>query len=119
MNSTSNLENKAFVLTDQAAKQIETIRLSKKDDRLLLRVEVIGGGCAGFQYRFSWVSPPVEKDDELIVHKSGVSIVIDKTSLEFMHGSVLDYQKELIGSWFQVQNPNVSSKCGCGASFGV
>lgn len=119
MNNKSISEIKAFVLTDKAAKQIESIRLSKKNNSLLLRIEVIGGGCAGFQYRFSWVNPPIENDDNLIEHISGVSIVIDNSSLKFLHGSVLEYQQELIGSWFQVQNPNVSSKCGCGASFGI
>ena len=84
---------------------------------LKLRVYIEGGGCSGFQYIFKFDS--IKNSDDLIFKKNDVSVVIDEISLELIKGGTLDYTEELIGSYFQVINPNASSACGCGTSFSI
>ena len=81
------------------------------------RISVLGGGCAGFQYKFDFENNKNE-DDVLIVTKK-ISVVIDNTSFNLIKGSKIDYVKELIGSSFKIINPQASSACGCGTSFSL
>ena len=60
-----------------------------------------------------------KNDDDLVFEKNGIEVVVDEVSLELVHGGTLDYVEELIGSYFQVTNPNASSSCGCGTSFSI
>ena len=78
-----------------------------------LRVSVKGGGCSGFKYNFSFDSS-TNKDDVIFNNA-----VIDKTSLDIIHGSVIDFKVEMIGESFVINNPKASSSCGCGLSFSV
>ena len=57
--------------------------------------------------------------DDFIFEKNDVAVIIDEISLELIKGGTLDYTEELIGSYFQVINPNASSACGCGTSFSI
>ena len=98
--------------TEEANKQISKI-LSEQGKKSYFRILVQGGGCSGFKYNFSFVEK-VENDD-VIFDK----IIIDKNSLEIIDGSVLDYQKEMIGSSFVIKNPKALSSCGCGLSFSI
>ncbi|MGB0507674.1 MAG: HesB/IscA family protein [Pikeienuella sp.] len=82
-----------------------------------LRVAVLGGGCSGFQYEFTLVDGP--DDDDLILAAGPGSVLIDPVSQPFLSGSVIDFQDELIGARFAVNNPNATSSCGCGTSFSI
>ena len=82
-----------------------------------LGVAVLGGGCSGFQYNFSFEEQ--SNDDDLLIERNGARVVVDSTSLELLKGSELDYVEEMVGSAFQVKNPNATSSCGCGNSFSV
>ena len=82
-----------------------------------LRVEVLGGGCSGFQYRFGLDENM--QDDDVVMEHDGVKIAVDGTSLPFLEGSVIDYKDELIGARFAIENPNAASECGCGTSFSI
>ncbi len=99
-----------------AAAQISTI-LKSEDRQALLRVSVSGGGCSGFQYGFDLVDE--QNDDDLIIERDGVRVVIDPVSLPFLEGSEIDYVDSLIGAAFKVHNPNATSSCGCGTSFSI
>ena len=98
--------------TDSANTQIKRI-ISEQGKDYYFRISVKGGGCSGFKYNFTF-DKKIEKDD-LIFNKT----VIDKSSLEIINGSIVDYQKEMIGSSFVIKNPQASSSCGCGLSFSV
>lgn len=53
-----------------------------------------------------------------VFEKDGGKVVIDKESLEFVRGSTVDFEQELIRSAFVViNNPRAVSGCGCGTSF--
>ena len=100
---------KKLNFTNQALIQINKITVGK--DKKYFRITVQGGGCSGFKYSFGFDSK--SNNDDVIFDK----IVIDKSSLEIISGSIVDFKKEMIGESFVINNPNASSSCGCGLSF--
>ncbi len=81
-----------------------------------LRVAVEGGGCSGFQYDIRFDQPA---EDDLVLEKDGMQVLIDPVSLPFLENAVIDFTEELIGARFVIDNPNASSSCGCGISFSM
>ena len=104
-------------LTESAAKRIGELIALEGDASLMLRLTVSGGGCSGFQYSFSFDNA-TQADDHLF-ERSGVKMIIDDTSLDLLAGAEVDFVEDLVGSAFQVKNPNATSSCGCGTSFSV
>jgi iron-sulfur cluster assembly accessory protein len=102
-------------LTDRAATKIKEL-LSEQTGDQALRVAVRGGGCSGFQYALAF---DARKDDDHVFERDGVNVVVDKTSMQFVFGSEVDYVDGLQGAGFAVNNPNVEAACGCGSSFTV
>ena len=103
---------KKIKFTERAKKQIEKIT-SESDSKKYFRISVKGGGCSGFKYNFSFDSTTSKED--IIFNNT----VIDKTSLDIINGSVIDFKVEMIGQSFVINNPKASSSCGCGLSFSV
>lgn len=103
-------------VSDAAAKRIVKI-LQKQADKSALRISVEGGGCSGFSYKFDLVSDT--NDDDLIIEKDGAKVLIDSISVPYIDGSVIDFIDDLMGQSFQINNPNVTSSCGCGVSFAI
>jgi iron-sulfur cluster assembly accessory protein len=107
----------AVQLSDKAAGKIKELIGSNDDaSEQALRVAVRGGGCSGFQYALALDQPKAE--DHVFEHQ-GVSVVVDKVSMQFVFGSQVDYVDGLQGAGFVVNNPNVVAACGCGSSFQV
>jgi iron-sulfur cluster assembly protein len=106
----------SVTLSPSAAKRIARITASQPAGTML-RVEVIGGGCSGFSYRFGFAHQ-VNADD-IVVERDGAKAVVDEASLPFLAGSEIDFVDEIIGASFKVNNPNATSGCGCGTSFSV
>ena len=98
--------------TDKAIKQVDWL-VSKKEPGTYFRISVLGGGCSGFKYDFSF-DRDIDKEDIKINN-----IVIDKASLEILRGSEVDYVSELMGTAFKISNPKTKSSCGCGISFSI
>ena len=96
----------------EAVEKIDQL-VSKKPMGTFFRIAVKGGGCSGFKYDFSF-DDKIEDAD--IKDKN---IVIDKSSLEMLKGSEVNYVKELIGTSFKISNPKTKSSCGCGISFSL
>jgi iron-sulfur cluster assembly accessory protein len=103
-------------VTDRAAKRIAAI-LAREPAGSMLRVAVNGGGCSGFQYDFSITTE--RNDDDLVIEKNGVAVLVDEMSLPFMSGAEVDFADEIIGAAFRINNPNATASCGCGTSFSV
>jgi iron-sulfur cluster assembly accessory protein len=107
----------AIVLSDKAVEKIgELLGGQAEAEGQALRVAVRGGGCSGFQYALAFDRA---KDDDHVFEVDGVAVVVDKTSMQFVFGSEVDYVEGLQGAGFQVNNPNVVAACGCGSSFQV
>lgn len=104
-------------VTDAAFQRLAEIIEAENAAGSHLRVAVLGGGCSGFQYKFELDAETAE--DDVVLSKDGVSVVIDAVSLPFLSGAVIDFKRELIGDRFAVENPNAASTCGCGTSFSV
>ena len=102
---------KKINFTSQALNQIN--KIATGDDKKFFRIAVQGGGCSGFKYNFSFESKA--NDDDVIFDKT----IIDKSSLEIISGSEVDFKKEMIGESFVINNPNATASCGCGLSFSV
>jgi iron-sulfur cluster assembly protein len=105
-----------ITLTDTAAVKIKDLLGAQEEADQALRVAVRGGGCSGFQYSLALDK---RRDDDHVFENSGVSVVVDPTSMQFVYGSQVDYVDGLQGAGFQVNNPNVVAACGCGSSFQV
>ncbi len=107
----------AISLTDRAAEKIkELLGEQQNAAEQALRVSVRGGGCSGFQYALAFDQ---RRDDDHVFQHNGVSVVVDKVSMQFVFGSEVDYVESLQGAGFAVNNPNVVAACGCGSSFQV
>ena len=107
----------AVTLTDSALAKIRELTVSNENaEEQALRVAVRGGGCSGFQY--SLALDKAKEDDHVFDHE-GISVLVDKVSMQFVFGSVVDYVEGLQGAGFAVNNPNVVAACGCGSSFQV
>jgi iron-sulfur cluster insertion protein len=114
----NDVDTEPFGLTESAAVQISKLLLMEGEpEKKFMRVAVDGGGCSGFQYIFKFDTE--RNNDDLVFEKNGVEVVVDEISLELVTGGRLDYVEELIGSYFQIANPNASSSCGCGTSFSI
>ena len=102
-------------ITDSAQDQIATVL--KKDSAKYFRITVLGGGCAGFQYKFDFEN--LKNEDDILIHNEKIDVIIDETSMELIQNSKIDYVHELIGSSFKITNPQATSSCGCGTSFSI
>ncbi|MFK7967810.1 MAG: iron-sulfur cluster insertion protein ErpA [Rickettsiaceae bacterium] len=106
-----------FDITDKAALRISKLIASEQNAKVALRVAVDGGGCSGFMYNYNLVDKI--NDDDFILEKHGVKIAIDPLSQTFLTKCKLEFIEELGSTYFQISNPNVTAKCGCGNSFNI
>jgi iron-sulfur cluster assembly protein len=105
-------------ITETAARKIRTLMSTQGIDEGGLRVGVKGGGCSGLSYIFAW-EREARLGDRVFEGPEGAKIFVDRKSLLFLSGTVLDYDTALIGRGFVFNNPNAKSSCGCGSSFGA
>jgi iron-sulfur cluster insertion protein len=103
---------KKIEFTNRAIEQIEKMTNEDKFKKFF-RISVKGGGCSGFKYDFSIDNK--NSNEDIVFGKA----IIDKSSLDIIAGSIIDFKKEMIGESFVIENPQASSSCGCGLSFSV
>ena len=99
-------------ITENAKKQIAKLLINESKGSFF-RVAVEGGGCSGFKYNFGFDTKT--NDDDVVFDK----VIIDRSSLDIISGSVVDFKKEMIGESFVIDNPKATASCGCGLSFSV
>jgi len=104
-----------LVFSDNAANKVKQLIEEEGNPGLKLRVFVTGGGCSGFQYGFTF--DEVQNEDDTVMEKGGVQLLIDPMSYQYLSGAEIDYTEGLEGAQFVIKNPNATSTCGCGSSF--
>lgn len=102
-------------ITTLAADKVKEISKSEGLEGQGLRLRVVGGGCAGFQYDLYFEDKPTDLDEQFESH--GVKLFVDPLSYQYLDGTEIDYVEGAHGSGFKFGNPNVSGTCGCGSSF--
>jgi iron-sulfur cluster assembly protein len=103
-------------ITESAASELKGYLEKQGKPTAGLRIFISAGGCSGLSYGMV----PEEKtgDDDYVILQHGAKLIIDKSSMPFIAGSVIDFQSDkLMGGGFVVKNPNAVSTCGCGESF--
>jgi iron-sulfur cluster insertion protein len=104
-----------LVFTDSAAEKVRRLIEEEGNAELKLRVFVQGGGCSGFQYGFTFDEET--GDDDTVMQKNGVTLLIDAMSYQYLVGAEIDYKEDIEGAQFVIKNPNATTTCGCGSSF--
>jgi iron-sulfur cluster assembly protein len=108
-----------ITVTESAAQKAITLisnSAAPAESELGLRMQVVGGGCSGFQYNLEFGSA---KGTDKVFEFHGLKIFVDPRSTLYLAGSVLDYNDGLMDSGFKITNPNAKNTCGCGESFSV
>jgi len=106
-----------LLFTENAAFKVKQLIDEEGNNNLKLRVFVSGGGCSGFQYGFTF--DETINEDDTIMEKNGVKLLVDPMSFQYLIGAEIDYQENIKGAQFVIKNPAASSTCGCGSSFSV
>ncbi len=81
-----------------------------------MRLEVLNGGCSGYQYKFT-LATTIDEAHDTLIERAGAKLVIDNTSLPIVQGSKINYGETPAGPNFRIANPNVTTACNCGQSF--
>jgi len=106
-----------IVLTKKAIEKVKEIAAGEGIENLVLRVKVVGGGCAGFSYDIFFEDNVLDMDE--VDEQDGIKVATDMLSYQYVDGVTIDYVETPMGAGFKFLNPNVKSTCGCGSSFSV
>ena len=113
--SESTTQLRPVTITEKAARRIAALMAEEANPGLMLRIAVSGGGCSGFQYGFTFDENQEEGDTR--VDRSGVTLLVDPMSFQYLQGAEIDYKEDVQGAQFVIRNPNAKTTCGCGSSF--
>ena len=106
-----------ITITESAKSKIKDLLLEENNPNLALRTFVQGGGCSGFSYGFTF--DDVMNEDDFEIPLDEYKVLVDAMSMQYLTGAEIDYKEDLMGSSFSIKNPNATTTCGCGSSFGV
>jgi iron-sulfur cluster assembly accessory protein len=109
---------KLIKLTEAAGRKVS--QLMRRDGVAdgALRVKIVGGGCAGLEYKMDFEKNPATPKD-ILIQSAGVRVLVDVKSALYVSGSEIDFQDKMIGGGFKIHNPNATATCSCGESFSV
>lgn len=116
-NPQESTANAPIIIHESAVRKTKALMEMEKNDALMLRLFITGGGCSGFQYGFAFEEKLQE--DDLTIRKDGMTLVIDSMSVQYLNGAEVSYNEGLEGAMFIVKNPNAKTTCGCGSSFSI
>lgn len=97
--------------------KLKQLFAEENNPNMKLRVFVQGGGCSGFQYGFTFDEQ--QNEDDFLIDIDGVNVLVDSMSSQYLQGAEIDFIESLSGSQFSIKNPQATTTCGCGSSFGV
>ncbi len=115
---TVTIETKlTMVVTDIAKEKLAAFLGDKPLDSVGVRISVQPGGCSGATYGMEFGEKP--EANEMTLVANGVKLFIDPSHGPLLNGITVDYLDEMMGGGFKIHNPNATSSCGCGKSFGA
>jgi iron-sulfur cluster assembly protein len=109
---------KLIKLTESAGRKVSQLMQRDGVAEGALRVKIVGGGCAGLEYKMDFEKNPATPKD-ILVQTAGVRVLVDVKSALYVSGSEVDFQDKMIGGGFKIHNPNATATCSCGESFSV
>lgn len=108
-------EAAAVELTEIAATKVKTLLAQEGRDDLNLRIAVQPGGCSGLRYQLFFDDRNLEGDTRAEIN--GVGVVVDRMSVPYLGGAVIDFVDTIEKQGFTIDNPNAQGSCACGDSF--
>ncbi len=102
-------------LSDEAASKVKSLLDQEGRDDLALRIAVQPGGCSGLRYQLFFDERTL--DGDVVTDFDGVSVVVDRMSLPYLNGAVIDFVDTIEKQGFTIDNPNATGSCACGDSF--
>ena len=106
------------IFTERAKKEIQRLSAESAENKdLYLRIEVVGGGCSGMQYKLSFDKYGNRNGDSILKDSDDFSCLIDARSGLFLVNTTVDFTDGLNGKGFTFDNPEAKRQCGCGSSF--
>lgn len=109
---------KLIKLTDAAGRKVRQLMQRDGIDAGALRVKIVGGGCAGLEYKMDFEKNPATPKD-ILIETGGTRVLVDVKSALYVSGSQVDFEDKMIGGGFKIHNPNATATCSCGESFSV
>ena len=106
----------AVTMTEAAVTRVNVIKRKRQTPDAVLRVGVRGGGCSGLSYFMDFVDNAEEKD-KIFEFENGVVLAVDRKSYLFLNGTEIDFQKSMMKTGFEFNNPIAGRSCSCGESF--
>jgi iron-sulfur cluster assembly accessory protein len=94
-------------LSSTAASKVRSLLDQEGRDDLKLRIAVQPGGCSGLRYQLFFD----ERDLD------AVEVVVDRMSVPYLNGAVIDFVDTIEKQGFTIDNPNATGSCACGDSF--
>lgn len=106
-----------ITLTPAAIEWVVRVRAKEGKEGEALRLGVKAGGCSGYSYFMGFTT--ARRPNDLVIEYDGLTVLVDPRSLEILDGTVVDYERGLLGTGIQFKNPRVKKSCGCGDSFSL
>ena len=106
-----------ILVSDNARDKLNQLLIEDNSEKQYVRVGVESGGCSGLVYKLDF-DDSMDNEDELVEHNN-IKLVINKKSILFLAGTILEYSSGLNGKGFVFNNPNANRTCGCGESFSL
>ena len=103
------------VLTAPAAEKVAALLAQEGRDDLALRVAVQPGGCSGLRYQLFFDERTL--DGDVVTDFDGVAVVVDRMSVPYLNGAMIDFVDTIEKQGFTIDNPNATGSCACGDSF--
>ena len=104
-----------IVVTDTAAAKVKALLDQEGRDDLALRVAVQPGGCSGLRYQLFFDERQL--DGDVVQDFNGVDVVVDRMSVPYLGGAIIDFVDTIEKQGFTIDNPNATGSCACGDSF--
>lgn len=106
-----------MILEDTAVTKLKDILAEENNPNVKLRVFVQGGGCSGMQYGFTLDEE--QNEDDFVIERDGIKVLVDSMSMQYLSEATIDYNDDIMGASFTINNPMAQTTCGCGSSFSV